>query len=114
MTEAQRKEIVDVMQLGFDIQNFVELAKKDDGKVTPKDLLVNANKTLEILVKSLPEAIKGIDKIPASFSEFNKEDKEYFVNHFKSQFDIADDKLESRIERVFTWTVDTLLMVSGW
>lgn len=105
MTPEQRKEVVEVMEVGFGIKKAYD-ETMEDGKITVGDAL-----NLRYVVEKLPAAIKGCDTIPDSFQQADEEDKKYFATYFKDKYDIADDVLEVFVERLFNWVMETLLLV---
>ncbi len=44
------------------------------------------------------EAIDGIEKIPFEIASLDEKDKNELMDYIRSEFDIPDDRLESRIE----------------
>ena len=105
LTDEQRKEVIDVMDVGFAIYDGVK-ATMADGKVTWTD-------TMNVLpiARELPEAIKGFDTIPDSFKDAEEADRTYFTEHFKTELDLPNDELEALIEAVFNWVLQTGLLI---
>jgi len=105
MTDEQRKEIVDVMDVGFALYEAIKKSKAD-GKITVTDAL-----NFFPVVQELPEAIKDFDTIPAGWKDAEDADRTFFADHFKAELDLPNDEVEGLIEDVFNWVLQTALIV---
>ena len=105
MTEDQRKEIMDVVLFGYELQEVIRKAEAD-GVVNWKDA-----QYLPSVGPSLYAAVKGFDAIPEGFKNLTEEDRVWVVESVKEKFDINDDRLEERVEDLFDWALHTVLVV---
>ena len=90
---AQPKETIEALEAIFDFQAAIKAARADDGKITLSD----SPKFFGAALK-LPAAIGGGEKIPSELK--NYEGRIQVIDHFRVKFDLPDDVLEEKIERV--------------
>lgn len=67
-----------------------------DGKVGLSDLV-----TLVGALKDAPDALVGIDMIPAELSDLDAAEVDELAEFIKEKFDLTDDELEAKIEIAF-------------
>ena len=105
MTEQQRKEITDIMEVGYELEEAINKTLEDD-KFNWAEIV-----NFYPVVREIPEAVKGFATIPDSFKDLTDEDRDYFVEHFVTNFDIPDDLVEEFVEMLFEWVLQTIVLV---
>jgi len=89
------------------VKTAVEVAA--DGKVGLSDLV-----TLVGALKDAPDALVGIDQIPAELSDLSPEEVTELVAFIKEKFDLADDELEAKIELGFDVAASVASAILKW
>ena len=105
MTEVQRKEFLDIMLAGYELQQAVKKAYAD-GEVNIMDV-----QYLPAVAGALYQSVKGFDQVVEGWKNLTEEDKEYFAEKMRELLDLPDDVLEQWIEDLFEWAVHTVLLV---
>lgn len=88
------KELVDVLEAIFLAQEAYVKAKAD-GKLDLSDILY-----LLPVVEKADDAIVGINKIPLAWKTATEAEKQVVYNYFVEAFDIPNDKIEVKIEKI--------------
>jgi len=86
------KETKDAMEFLLALHNGVQVSM-EDGKINFFDLPNLVKPMLK-----LSAAMEGMKSIPAELSELDADEVAEIKEMFKSQFDLADDVLEAKIE----------------
>ena len=56
-------------------------------------------------------ALSGAGMIPKEWSDYDDLERDHLKDIFQTEFDIADDKVESFIEKCFAWILSTQALV---
>lgn len=88
------KDLVEVVDFVFIAVDTFKKAKEDGGGINLLDL----PKVLD-LIKPADIAFDGYEVIPSAWLNATDIEKEAVYLHFKEKFDLADDKLELKIEK---------------
>lgn len=102
MFESQYKETYELLSFLLSLEAAFEQAKADDGKVTVKD----APLLLAPGMKLIP-ALDGVSKAVKEIESMADDARAELEAKLKSEFDIADDKLEMKIEAGVDWILST-------
>lgn len=89
------KNLKELITFGFNLVDAVKEAKANDGKVDFKDWPL-----LFPLVGEAGVAVDQIETILKGWKEGSAEERTGVVILLKARFDIADDRLENKIEKV--------------
>lgn len=89
------KDLVEVIDLGFDVVAAIKTAKANDGKINLMDFPV-----LLPLFESTSNAIEGIENALPAWQAASFEDRNLVIAHFNERFDLPNDKLEAKIEKI--------------
>jgi hypothetical protein len=87
------QEAVEVIDFTLQLTEGIKLAKAD-GVINFADL-----QYVFPLLDSGNKAVKDAEEIPAAWKAATDDEKEVVYNYFANKFDIADDVLESKIEK---------------
>lgn len=90
----QNKDLVEVINLAFNLVDALKTAKANDGKIDLKDFPL-----LFPLFDDAQVAVEGWDNIGASWRDSNEEQRTEVINHFKQRFDLPNDQVEAKIEK---------------
>lgn len=106
------EQIKKVLKATFKIITKIEEAKESDNKVT----LMEAG---GIVMTSVPDAYNAVRNGRVLFEELkdlDDEERMELQTWFATEFDLADDVAEEKIEAIFNWLVvtsDTIMTVIG-
>lgn len=102
MFESQYKETYELLSLLLSLEAAFEQAKADDGKVTYKDAAL----LLAPGMKMVP-ALEGVSNSIKEIEGMSEEAGHELSQKLKAEFDIANDKLEAKIEAGVEWILAT-------
>lgn len=102
MFESQYKETYELLSFLLSVEAAFESAKADDGKITVKDapLLLGPG------MKMIP-ALDGVSKALPEVKSMTDEARAELLQKLKAEYDIADDKLEMKVEAGIDWILAT-------
>lgn len=84
-----------VLTLAFDVVDAIQAAKANDGKIDLFDFPL-----LFPLIASSQAGIKDIELVPTEWKNSTADERAEVITMFKTRFDIADDVLEAKIEKL--------------
>lgn len=88
-------DLVEVIDLGFNLIEALKSAKANDGKINFMDFPL-----LWPIFEDASKAIEGIDNALPAWVNSTAEDRKLVLEHFNARFDLPDDKLEVKIEKI--------------
>ena len=93
-------ELVELLDFAFTTIDALRSAKTNDGVIDFKDFPL----VFPILM-SATSAFNGIDEIPQAWLNSTAEERAQILAHFASRFDLDNDVLEAKIEKLLTASV---------
>lgn len=88
-------DLIEVIDLGFNLIEALKQAKQNDGKIDFKDFPL-----LWPLFEDSSKAIDGINNALPAWSKSTGDERKAVLAHFNTRFDLADDVLEVKIEKM--------------
>lgn len=93
-------DLIEVIDFTFTALEALKAAKANDGKIDLKDFPL----LFPILMSASP-AVEGIANIPQSWAASSEQERTEVLEYFKTRFDLPDDNLEVKIEKLVTAAV---------
>ena len=93
------------VKFGIDLSKQIEVSGQDG--FDWKDSFSFFDELMQI-----PGIIASGDKIKAEFNDLQPEEKTELLNYFKTEFDLADDKLETIIESSLELVLQILTVIT--
>lgn len=93
-------ELVELLDFAFTTVDALRSAKDNDGVIDFKDFPL----VFPILM-SATSAFNGVNEIPKAWASSTAEERAQILAHFSSRFDLADDVLETKIEKLLSAAV---------
>lgn len=87
-------DLVEVIDLGFNMIEAVKSAKENDGKIDFKDFPL-----LFPLFDDTSKAVEGIENAGPAWKQSTEEERKQVIAHFNERFDLPDDALEAKVEK---------------
>lgn len=87
------KDLKEVLAVIFSLVESLESARMNDGKIDYKDIPLLLDPAMK-----LPAAADGIENVYSQWKSATEEERAELYAWAKSDFDIANDKLEAKIE----------------
>lgn len=102
MGSEQYQDAYEILSAALAFHMAFEAAKADDGKIDIKDVV-----HLMGPVMKLPAAIAGADKAIPQLMSMDAASKAEMNAKLALEYDIADDKIEAKVEAGIAWLIET-------
>lgn len=107
MAESKVKELKEMVSFGLSLGMAIDKSLADDGKISFADV-----GNLIAPIMKAPAAFMGADKALEELKNLDEEGKKEMNDFVKSEFDIADDKIEAIVEECIGIAMSAAKVVS--
>jgi len=95
LNNAELNELVQLIDFTFTLIDALTQAKQNDGKIDLRDFPL-----LFPVIMTASPAFDNISVIPNAWMNSSQEDRDAIVAYFKTRFDLPNDEIEVKIEKL--------------